>query len=270
MNWDAALANVKESPKSDQIGSMVELLCAKLLAQDQFADLLTKHVATLLSIDNLPAAILDNLQVLHRLVRHDLNGNKTYDSLLQSVEAGKKDVVLRVLFSDPNGHGSKLLKDIEEANAQLQDQCERASQVENALQNLKGVKVEDTEAFCNMVAHLADMNLTDQDFQSDSVAPHVSGISDLLAKWIVKIKGELPISSVLKCLDGDHPLQVSEANDLFSSTACKTVASLAAVVDKPGVMALLKKGSSDGTQCGVSLVQLHKTVSCTNAVQVLF
>lgn len=261
MNWDAAVANVKESPKSEQTAAMVELLLSKLLAQDQFADLLAKHVAALLSIDALPIPILDNLQVLQRLVCHDLNGNKTYDALLQSVEAAKKDVVLRVLFSDPSGHAAKLLKDIETANAQLQDQFERASQVENALQNLKDV--EDTEAFCNMVARLADMNLTDQDFKTGSVATHVSGISDLLSKWLVKIKGELPISSVLTCLEGDHPLQLEEAKVLFSSAPRNTVASLAAVLDQPGVMALLKKGSSDGAQCGASLVHLDKTVSCT-------
>ena len=261
MNWDAAVANIKESPKSGQIGSMVELLCSKLLAQDQFKDLLGKHVATLLSIGDLPVPILENLQLLQQLVLSDLNGNKTYDTLLLSVEMGKKDVVLRVLFSDPSGHGAQMLKDIETANGHLQDQFERASQVENALQNLKDVK--DAEDLCNMVARLAEMKLTDDDFKTGSVAAQASGIADLLCKWIVKIKGELPISSVLTCLDGSQPLQLDEAKVLFSSTSCKTVASLAAVINQEGITALLKRGSSDCAKFASSLVNTRRAVSCS-------
>ena len=71
--------------------SMVELLLAKLLAEDKFQELLEEHLPALSSISALPGTIKYNLGLVLQMVRQDLQEATTFNGLIQELQDGKRN-----------------------------------------------------------------------------------------------------------------------------------------------------------------------------------
>ena len=257
MKWDAAVANIKAVPQSPRIESMVELLLSKILSESNYQALLEQYVPEIAAINGLPTGMTDNLQLLSKLVRRDLDGSSTFATLLGSLEVAKKEPVVRVLFVDGCANGAKLVADIEKANGELQGRFEQVCQLEEVSRNMQTAdKLDDV---CKLVALAADLELAQEDLESENVSKDFQAVANVFSKWLAKVRGDCNLEKILVCLEDGKPLVLGEVDAFFQSNRYTVLEGLVRVVENPKVLSLLEKGDSGGQQCAESLNNLHKT-----------
>ena len=258
-NWSTAIESIRASPDQGQKGSMLELFCSKVMMQDQCSELAKKYIPELVKLPDLPASLVENLQLVSQLVTHDLQGAQTFDVLIGALEASKKEPIVRVIFSDSSAAGAKLMADLQEANRGLQNRFEKVAQVKDTLVQLG--TAESLDHVCNLVGRVADLSLEEADLQKGNLTADLGSIAEHLRTSIGKIEQNMH-SLVLGIIAFDKgQLQLQQAHACFESDTWKAAQTLASFVEKPQITKLLRYCDT-GEADGLRLTQLRDTVPC--------
>lgn len=227
--------------------SMVELLLAKLLAEDKFQELLEEHLPALSSISALPGTIKYNLGLVLQMVRQDLQEATTFNGLIQELQDGKRKPVLRVIFAEASedSHGMRLLGNLSQKNQHLLGCAEKIAKIEEILEHV--TTEEQVHKLCHSVSMVADMHFDEAELQG-SLKSNLQSICAAL-----EVKTDL-VSRQFK----DAWEAVA---DIAESEAVKEMESLADFLAKPSVVKFLASLASEGmAKSQEHLLQLRDTV----------
>ena len=246
-NWQGAIGNIKAAAQGDQVESMVELLLAKLLAEDKFQELLEEHLPALSSISALPGTIKYNLGLVLQMVRQDLQEATTFNGLIQELQDGKRKPVLRVIFAEASedSHGMRLLGNLSQKNQHLLGCAEKIAKIEEILEHV--TTEEQVHKLCHSVSMVADIHFDEAELQG-SLKSNLQSICAAL-----EVKTDL-VSRQFK----DAWEAVA---DIAESEAVKEMESLADFLAKPSVVKFLASLASEGmAKSQEHLLQLRDTV----------
>ena len=261
-NWDGALLHIKGPLNQEEKESMVELLCSRLLGQEDFTVLLKKYLAELLALDSLPTTLRDNLALFSQVVHQDLKGASTFDNLLQVLEVGKKDPILRVLFGGDTSHGTALLDQLKDANLSLQGRFEKCAKVHDSLAELKNVESDlSIESFCSIVESVAKLRFDDSDLAIQSLVTDLVEIAGLVCERCDKAMRACNLTSILGCLE-NGPLALDDKAEFFESSTSKCLAFLWEFAQKPAVASLVRRTSQPHAKIMQTLHYFNDAVPC--------
>lgn len=270
-NWQGAMDGIAGCPQPERIEPMVELLLAKLLAEDDHMALWKKFLPQLLEVNGLPNSSVDNLQLLRQVAEEDQLGASTFDTLLQGLEAAKKEPMVRVLFAEADGdgqpNGEKLLESIRRANSFLQDRCEKAAKIEDVLMHVKTVA--STAEFCQCIEQVADMPLRTEDLELGSLVGDLQALATLLEDKIDSLTKACDLTSLLNRWN-EGQVTKEHTQTFSTSDFVKDMATMAAFLRKEGVLKLLRRGPNVEGNKAKLLTDLNSTVPRVFSVSVFF
>eukprot|EP00435_Cladocopium_sp_Y103_P051000 s1039_g15.t1 len=260
-NWQSAVEGIQKCEQVEKLESMVELLIANLLAEEDFEQLLSQHLPKLLEMTHLTPAVAESLSLLKRLLAKDLNGSVTFDGLLQELEAQEKNPVIRVLFGQADRH-EKLVGEVVRQNNLLQGQFEKGAKAMDILQAAKKAVTESSATFCNCISELSQLHLEEADLAIKDLAADLQAMTKLVATKIVNVSEKFDLAAFLEKLDKGQ-VGKDDALRFFKSEEAEDFACVADILRKPKVLELLKQGENADNLVkeAMQLTNLHTLVS---------
>lgn len=261
-NWDQVLVHIKGPLCKDDKEKMVELLCAKLLGQEDFLTLLTNYLGQLLAMESLTGLLRDNLQVLNQVVRQDLAGASTFDQALKVLEVSKKDPIVRLLFSGDIPNGGKVLDQLKEANLSLQGRVEKSATVHDALEQLKDSESNQSlESFCALVECVTKLKFSQGDLAMEGLATNLAEIGKLVCERCEKAMSACNLTSILTDLV-EAPVSLADKAEFFQSPAAQSLAFLTDFVQSSAVQFVLRQSQCPHQKIVLKLKYFADAVPC--------
>ena len=260
-NWKSAVEGIQKCEQVEKLESMVELLIANLLSEEDFQQLLSEHLPKLLEMRHLTPAVAESLSLLKRLLGKDLNGSATFDGLLQELEAQKKNPVIRVLFGQADRH-EQLVGEVVKQNNLLQGQFAKGATVMDILQAAKKAVTESSATFCNCLSELSQLHLEEADLAFKDLAADLQAMTKLVATKIANVSKEFDLAAFLEKLAADQ-VGKDDALRFFKSDEAEDFACLANTLRNPKILELLKHGENADNLVKEAnqLTNLHTLVS---------
>jgi hypothetical protein len=255
-DWAAALGGIQTCNQVEKLEQMVESLLAKLLLEDDFQELLSLHMPSLLEITKLPSVAIDNLHVFSQIVNKDLMGAATWDGVLKNLATSRKEPIIRVLEGSVNGQ--KLVQAISEDNSSLQLEAEKHSKVKDALHNLK--KSETIQDFAKAVLQVAQMKLLPVGPKSGSMSDDLKSVASLVAGKVGTVNKECG-TALARFLGNWEQATEEDVKAFCTGDVVKTLAEVAQLLHQEQVMLLIKAVSDIAQKEALHLLSLQRFVS---------